>query len=470
MTMRSSSPLSAVSHPSRRQAIALFASAASTAASLFGAGRVWAQSDLPAASDLLRPEDGWMEEAKRLVRHVQDVYWQPDRGHYVTPRRYGGTVPVDNDGDRFVGHTLWSWCEALRMLTSVAALEPERWSKDIAEVFVGLERYYDPERKVYNAWLQYPGNVDSYSDDNAWLIMGLCEATRALNDPRFADRANEVMEGYVSTEWRDDDGPLGMRWGFRPDGGPRHNQRAAISASTSAVAALELAELGYHVDENRDRARKYLEWVEATCVDDEGLVQDGLQPGLGEDGGWGIETTRWSYNTGLFIIGNLLLHKATGDEAALARATRSADAAIDREGLLWDPTVTDPARRHLRDNTFFASHLLEALVMASEHLGDDRYRDEAEREAAFMFTYLRDPEDGLYFRSLQLWRIDEQRFDQFRKSFAGAFDEGELKFDPNAEERASRGRDGDRPVVKTLLASAAVARAYASLGSRHGVD
>ena len=408
-----------------------------------------------ARAELQRPADGWAAEAERLTRRVQEVWWRPERRHYVAPAAYEGTVSTRDARGRFYGHTVWSWCEAFRMLAAAARRDAERWRGEVAAVFDALEQFYDPRRHVYNAWVMFPGNVDSYSDDNAWLVMGLCEATAATGEPRYAERGRAVMNGYVATEWRDDDGPLGMRWGYDRDKGLRHNQRAAISASTAAVAALKLAALGYDAERNRERAATYLAWVNDTCVDDAGLVMDGLQPGRGEGGGWGLERTRWSYNTGLFLIGNALLHEQTGDVAAMGRVVRSADAALDREGRLWDDAVTDPARRHLRDKTFFVPHLLEGWVAASRITGDDRYRAAAEREAAYLYTYVRDAADGLYFRNLRLPRIDPTRRERFKRDFAAAFDAARL---PDAY------ASDERPPAKTLLASAAVAHGYAALG------
>ena len=140
------------------------------------------------------------------------------------------------------------------MLAAAASQRPSEYDEELAEVFAGLEQYYDPQRSAYNAWVSFPGNVDSYSDDNAWLVMVFCEATKATGERRYADRAAELMEGYIRHEWRDDDGPLGMRCGFKPDG-PRHqNMRAAIRASTAAVAAMHLADLGYTLEQNLARA------------------------------------------------------------------------------------------------------------------------------------------------------------------------------------------------------------------------
>ena len=427
--------------------------------------------DDDAGLDLDRPADGWAAEAARLTRRVQDHFWDADRRHYVSPVAAEGTVATEDDAGRaFHGHTLWPWTEAFQMLAAAAAHERPgggRYARDLAAVFAGLERYHDPARSCYNAWVLFPGNVDSYSDDNAWLVMAFCEATAATGERRYAERADQLMEGYIRTEWRDDDGPLGMRWGYKPDG-PRHgNMRAAISASTAAVGAMRLANLGFNAGANLARAAEYLDWIERLCVGEDGLVMDGLQ--ADGEGGWTVEQTRWTYNTGLFLLGTAMLHERTARPDLIGRLRRTADAATDRSGRMYDGLVTDSRRNYFYDNVFFASHLIEGLVAASRTLGDPKYRREAERAAAYFHTFVRDPADGIYFRNTRLWRIDRERFERFQRDFAGGYDADALRHDPADDERSRDPADllrpvNERPTVKTLLANAAVARAYWVVG------
>ncbi|MFH5804597.1 glycoside hydrolase family 76 protein [Alienimonas sp. DA493] len=415
------------------------------------------------------PPGGWAAEAERLTRRVREAFWDEERGRYVSPVAAEGTVRTGDERGRYYGHTLWPLTDAFRMLAAAEAARPGEYRQDLEDAFAALERYYDPSRSAYNAWFFGPGNLDSYSDDNAWLIMGFCEATVATGDRRYADRAAEVMENYVHAEWRDDDGPLGMRWGFRPDGPPHQNQRAAISASTAAVAALKLADLGVRPEENVERAATYLEWVESTCVTPDGLTADGLKRDGDE---WRLDGRCWSYNTGLTLIGTALLYDRTGRPELRARLKRTADAAIDRDGALYDEAITDPARRYPADTAFFIPHLIEGLAVAAETLDEPKYRAEAERTAAYLYRYVRDPADGLYFRNARLRRIDATRDALFREQWAGAFDPNRAAYRPAGDERVQsrrrwrdRGDRAERPLVKTLLPSAAVARMYWTLAA-----
>ena len=257
-----------------------------------------------------------------------------------------------------------------------------------------------------------------------------------------------------------------VRWGFKPDG-PRHqNMRAAISASTAAVAAMHLADLGYNAEQNLARAATYLQWIERHCIDDQGLAMDGLK--RRRSGRWALERKRWTYNTGLVVLANAMLYQRTGKDWLLRRVRRSADAAIDRSGQMYDELVTDPHRNYFADTSYFASHLIEALMKASRVLSDPKYRDEAERNAACLYSYIRSPSNGLYFRNMRLWRLDRAHYQQFQSVWSDGYDKEELRFDPAADERSRESTEltqavADRTIVRTLLASAAVARAFWSL-------
>jgi len=91
---------------------------------------------------------------------------------------------------------------------------------------------------------------------------------------------------------------------------------------------------------------------------------------------------------------------------------------------------------------------------------DARYRDETLRNAAFARECVRDPADGLAFRNWWLWRIDRQRWEARRRR-TGV----EHPLDPDPDERGRSPEDlrrpvEDRPLVKTLLASAGLARLF----------
>jgi hypothetical protein len=85
---------------------------------------------------------------------------------------------------------------------------------------------------------------------------------------------------------------------------------------------------------------------------------------------------------------------------------------------------------------------------------------EAERNADYAYEYLRDPEDGLYFRNWRLWRIGDEQLATW-ETLTGQTH----ALEPDHSERSKEPRYSnvplaDRPLVKTLLANAGLARMF----------
>ena len=81
--------------------------------------------------------------------------------------------------------------------------------------------------------------------------------------------------------------------------------------------------------------------------------------------------------------------------------------AIDRNGAIFDGLVSDPNRRFWSDATFFTSIL--AGTDSSSFTGSPEICATGRkccRNANYMYWYLND-DDGLYFRNMRLWAIDD---------------------------------------------------------------
>jgi hypothetical protein len=136
------------------------------------------------------------------------------------------------------------------------------------------------------------------------------------------------------------------------------------------------------------------------------------------------------------------------------------DAAIDRAGRMYDGLVKDPEENHWYDSSFFVPYLADGLAELSRATADRRYADEVRRNAEFAMARLRDQADGLYFRNWRLWRIDRERWDVWRR-LTGGTHPLEADWDERSKEpEALKKPEADRPVVKTLLANAGMARLF----------
>jgi len=405
---------------------------------------------LPAA--LSTQQISFASEADRLTDLTQKTFWDRQSAMYRAPVASAETVASDPQHDR--GYVLWPSIEMLHALVEGEMARHGRYRARIAEVYDGLEKYRNAEAHAYNAWLDFPGNVDRYYDDNAIVARVLMKAYRVTHDRRYLDRARDVLDGFVRQGWDASDSPGGMHWGFDP-ANRASRERAACSTCMTALAALEMASAGIE-------RKRYIEWTEALMdwlmrrlQDSDGLICDALEPP-----NWNVRRVKWTYNTGMAIHVHVVLWRMTRSKARLEAARAMADAATNRSGALYDSLVKDPDKNHWFDSSFFVPYLAEGLVELSRATRERKYADEARRNALFAHAYVRDPDDGLYFRNWRLWRIDRKRWEIWRELTGGTHpleaDWDERSKEPDALKRP----EAERPVVKTLLANAGTARLF----------
>ncbi len=391
-------------------------------------------------------------EADRLTDLLHRTFWDPVPAMYRAPVAGPETVASDAAHDR--GYVLWPSIEMLHALVEGETARKGRYRAKIAEVYDGLEKYRNADAHAYNAWLDFPGNVDRYYDDNAILARALAKAYRATGERRYRDRARDIMDGFIRNGWDPTGKPGGMQWGVDPSK-PGTGDRAACSTSMTALAALELVSA-------RAGDRDYVGWAEALMAwlierlrDADGLISDALEPP-----DWRVRPVKWTYNTGMAIHSHVLLWRLTRKASYLETARSLGEAALDRKGRMYDGLVKDPERNHWFDSSFFTPYLADGLVELTRATGDRRYANEVRRNAEFARQFLHDPADGLYFRNWRLWRIDAQRADAWRR-MTGV--DHPLEADPDERARTPEARKlpaAQRPLVKTLLANAGMARLF----------
>ncbi len=388
-------------------------------------------------------------EAARLTDLMHRTFWRPAARQYAAPVRSAETV--DSDGVRNNAYVLWPALVALSALTAAEKARPGRYARTIAEVYDGLEAYWDPAAHAYNAWLTFPGNRDRYYDDNAWAIVTLVEAYEATRQTRYRDRAAEIMRRFMPQGWSEGK-PGGMTWGVDPTKAGT-GDKGACSTSGAALAALALARVRIDRAANIAFAGKAVDWVLQTLKDADGLIRDGL--GAPD---WHMNATKWTYNTGVPIQVCVELHAITGDAERLKTARALAEAAMDRNKRLYDGLVQDPARRHWYDASFFVHYLVDGLLALHKATGDARILAEVRRNADYAVAHLRDPADGLYWRNWRLWMIGQAQYEDWAR-MTGQTHRLEADESERSKEKDQMSKPVDqRPLVKTLLANAAVAR------------
>lgn len=333
-----------------------------------------------------------------------------------------------------------------------------------------MEKYWSEELGGYCAWHWYEGNRDVYYDDNAHAGNALVSAYEATGDSRFLKQAETIVTRLIDRGWDRGDGLVDLETGSRGPGVggvawhvQRNRSRNACSTLSVAVLACRLVLLDV---ERRVReyalqlARCCIEFAEKWLIDGEdGLVIDNIS-WKDESGSWEPDRVKYTYNTGFAIEAYMLWAKITGNGTYLDRAVKMALTAVDGESALFDKAVPDPDSRMWWDSTFFAHHLVDALVFAVESEPDTevarRVQDFLLKFAAYCRKYLQDPADGLYYRNLRLYRIGEEQTRTFDEMFGTT-----QKLDADSEEREEgQGPVEQRRLIKTLLGNASMARIF----------
>lgn len=267
----------------------------------------------------------------------------------------------------------WPAGVQLTALSAAARLSPD-YHAQLTRYIDGLEAHWIVHRGIggYNASAN--ATPDRYYDDNAWLVLGLVEAYEATDQRRFLDRAGEAFAFVMSGE--DERLGGGIYW--------RENRRRTKNTCSNAPAIVCALRLYQHTGDGSHlaTAERLCRWVGDTLQDKESrLMNDHTRL----DGS--VDTRRYTYNTGLMIRANALLHQATGQGDYLREAQALAEAAA-REWVDAESSV-------LGGGAKFAHLLLESLLELDGVAQSDKWAPVG-RATAQMLRTARDPQTGRY--------------------------------------------------------------------------
>ncbi|KAB8748970.1 hypothetical protein FH972_026521 [Carpinus fangiana] len=364
----------------------------------------------------------------------------PRHGQFCNPRPEPGTIDSQH------GYVVWPVAIGVWACAEAALRSKTKEDLRILEVAVeAMDRHWNPHFRGYCAWVYFDGNKDIYYDDNAHAGNALVTAFEASGNKRYLSRAREIVTGILDRGWDRSDNPGGMMWHI-----DNKNTRNACSTLAAAELALRLALHG--VEEKqfcRDMAKSCIAFAEKHLLSkEEGLVMDAIhhQP----DGSWKLDPMRWTYNSGFGIHAWLLWAKLTGDSSARDKATKLALQCVNPQCSLFDNTLA-PELRIWWDETQFAHHLTAALVATAKDLGPDsepgrKIVQYLTKMAGWCREWIVDPGDGLYFRSLRPYFIDESRTKRFNETFHTHHTLTAL----DGDHEPGQGPAKDRPLVKTV--------------------
>ncbi|MFI6932771.1 glycoside hydrolase family 76 protein [Streptomyces sp. NPDC050287] len=223
----------------------------------------------------------------------------------------------------------------------------------------------------------YGSGGDMFYDDNEWV--GLAKVQRHLQtgDKAALARAKEIF-ALVKSGWDTDAShaaPGGVFW-----------TQATWSNDRNTVSNMPGAQLGLRLhlitgeSDYLDWSRRFYDWTNTHLQSPGALYWDHL------DLKGTIEKTIWSYNQGVPVGVNVLLHRATGDRVYLRRAQQIAEAAYAyyvTQGRLFSQPV------------FFNSIFFKNLLLLESVTGDGTYHRAMADYADQVWSTMRDPATGL---------------------------------------------------------------------------
>ncbi|RPB16965.1 hypothetical protein P167DRAFT_602120 [Morchella conica CCBAS932] len=388
-----------------------------------------------------------ISEGVRLSNDFWNYFWDSDKQHYVSKRQTSETL-----GD-FNGTLLWGYVVGTQGLLEAQAQSGE-FSDEITAALGtnGIGKFFQSSLNAYTAWV-YPGtDKDAYYDDNAQVAIAFLRAYElGLPDKAmYLTQAQKVID-FLSGGWDETNG--GVTWHYGNAG------RNAVTTSLTAVAMLRLVKLG-QVTPGMSKSQlmafavKCIEWVLTELQVDSGLIKDGPN-----------DAQIYTYNTGLAIHAISLMNELNPSYNGGAKARTLVNAALDRSKGLFDTSVTNAEHRYWWDNVFFCQLLVEGLAEYVRVFGNDnkalasQIKTEFQRHTDYIMTYLKDGSDGLYWRGLELYTINEDTLAAYKTLTGDTTRQPKYAQEERYYDAASKALPiAQRGMAKTVIGQGGVAR------------
>lgn len=173
--------------------------------------------------------------------------------------------------------------------------------------------------------------INEFVDDTGWWTLAWIRAYDLTGDRRYLDTARRGVD--FMWRYHDDVCGGGLWWTVNRE------YKNAVASELFVKAAAELDDRLGGGTPYLERAVSVWNWFDASgMVNDDLLVNDGLQPGSCRNNGG----TTWTYNQGVVLGALVALAHSTGDDAYLDKARELADASATSETLHVDGVLTEP--------------------------------------------------------------------------------------------------------------------------------
>lgn len=387
-------------------------------------------------------------EGYNILKRSWQLFWDDKQNRFVNKNNSSGTYAGKDI------YTVWPVAVMVQSVIDAARIYPKEVIPLMERALKSFDAYYSPQHHAYCASHNFNGNSDIYYDDNAQVASCFLTAYEVTQKREYLDKAvdnvNFLLTGMPHGKYG------GVRW---------HMEKEGSNACTTAevgVAAMRLARFVTPNDKYIDAAKYCCDWIYSTLQDPgDKLICDGMQP----DGHGGVKQnkTKWTYNQGTTLTLSCMLWHATGDDKYKQKAEELAFQVTDHNTAIFDRDTSRMEARYYRDHTYFYHLLAEGLADFMLYFGGksptkvtDQVKYELYHMLEYVYKYLRDPNDGLYWQSLELFRINKSTYEEFKKLT------GEnKKYEPRNDEREHTDAPiEDRKMVKNLIACGGAARIF----------
>lgn len=275
------------------------------------------------------------------------------------------------------GSTAWSyvWPNTIHLmaLAKMAELHPEMYIPRIDNYVLQLDIY----RTNVNGIVGYdcvgnPTATNRFYDDNAWMASALLDIYAVTGNSQHLSRAIDAYNFALSGEDTSFGG--GIKWKETQYDGDPAVMKGISSTAGACYAAIKLYEITNEAKYLED-SQRLMTWMLNTLQDEDGIILNSVDA-------TGVNSVKWSYNTGVPISALVKLYNATGNQTYLDNAIQMGHAAA----ALWLDTDTGA----IIDAGCFAFTLYQAWMdLYSET--NDKYWLEL---AAIVVDFLENSEDA----------------------------------------------------------------------------
>lgn len=382
-------------------------------------------------------------------------FWNPALECFTT------RVPChEAHGDKF---SCYAQAVALHAIADSVSVYKDLTIPIVDKAIKSTLRYRNPKHGAYS--VDFHGGINSGDedinyDDNAHLLRALIELYEATNNPNYLSMCKEI-QNFMFTGicdhkiWH----IKGLLWHISKP------YMSTISNSVGAIAAMRMikyADNKEEVDKLYEFSKICLNYITEKMIDKSDYV---IMDGVGNDNTT-INQTKYSYNQGSTISAICLLYQFDKDPKWKDLAFKLIDGAISPHKTLFDRDYPDLDKRFLHGVSYFNQLLIEGIVdfilTFQSELGEDNEiikncKFQLLRHLSYFRKYCYDNNDGMYFMSFDIYKLDKNVYKRYKEEFGG-----NKNYDPDPKERACHDNlpVDQRPIARSLIGQGAAAHIF----------